>query len=92
MLTGMCWRGAVYHSQFTPPIPSDFYLINTGERLGKVRELHFPSLPLVNWERNFKKIKKEKRTSSFLKSRLTKMYGNGLFNAQTDKGIASVTI
>lgn len=65
MLTGMCWRGAVYHSQFTPPIPSDFYLINTGERLGKVRELHFPSLPLVNWERNFKKIKKKKEHHLF---------------------------
>lgn len=55
MPPGMCWGGTLCCSRLTAPILSDLYLINTGERLGKVRELHFPSPTLLNWERNFKK-------------------------------------
>lgn len=74
-------------SRLTARILSDLYLINTGERLGKVRELHFPSPALLNWERNFKK----ERKSSLLNLSLTKLFCNGPFNAQRGKGIASLT-
>lgn len=48
-------------------------------------ELHFPSSALVSWER-----KKKIRKYYFLKFLLTKLYFNGPFNAQMDKGITSV--
>ena len=51
-------------------------------------ELHFPSSALVNWERI--KKKKKIRKYYFLKFPLTKLYFNGPFNAQMDKGITSV--
>lgn len=78
---GMCWGGTLCCSRLTAPFLSDLYLINTGKRLGKVRELHFPSLTLLNWERNLKK----ERKSSFLNFSLTKLFCNGPFNAQRDK-------
>jgi len=54
-----------------------------------VIELHFQIPAVICWERN-NNNKKKIRKHHLLKFFLTKLYFNGPFNAQMDKGITSV--